>query len=120
MKIINSKFFIYIFTKFVEDQIRDSIATNTLEIKEHGFAFGQISDIESWFSLLLQSGLINEDKQITVTGYSLGGNLATAFHILHQDEGLIKNTFTFNGTGVGSVGGLFDTITAQEKLYSYC
>ncbi len=76
--------------------------------------------MEQWFQTLKKEGLISNNQQITVTGYSLGGHLATAFHILHQDEGLIKNTFTFNGAGVGSIGSLFDTITAQEKLYSYC
>ena len=74
--------------------------------------------VENWFSSLLKSGLIHEDKQITVTGYSLGGHLATAFHILHQDERIIKNTFTFNGAGVGYIGG--DKLTTAGKLYSYC
>ncbi|MBR6027231.1 MAG: hypothetical protein IK065_06530, partial [Neisseriaceae bacterium] len=90
-------------TEFVEDQVRDCVATNTLEIAETGWAFGQISDMEQWFQNLKKEGLIPNGKQITVTGYSLGGHLATAFHILHQDENLIKNTFTFNGAGVGSV-----------------
>jgi len=44
-----------------------------------------------------------------VTGYSLGGHLATAFTILHQDDlttfgaPLIKETYTFNGAGVGII-----------------
>ena len=72
-------------TEFVEDQVRDCVATNTLEIAETGWAFGQISDMEQWFQNLKKEGLIPNGKQITVTGYSLGGHLATAFHILHQD-----------------------------------
>ena len=35
-------------TEFIEDAVRDNRATNTLEIKEKGFAFGQIADMERW------------------------------------------------------------------------
>ena len=101
-------------TEFVEDYIHDNIATNTHEIADKGWAFGQISDMEQWFQSLKNAKLIGENQQITVTGYSLGGHLATAFHILHQDENLINNTFTFNGAGVGSMGG--DEITTKEEL----
>ena len=99
-------------TEFVEDQLRDSIATNTLEISKTGWAMGQISDMERWFLSLKDNGLIGEEQPITVTGYSLGGHLATSFHILHSEQ--IKNTFTFNGAGVGDVGG--DGLTTKEEL----
>ena len=103
-------------TEFIEDQVRDSVVTNTSEIKEHGWAFGQISDMEEWFSSLKTAGLIPNGQKINVTGYSLGGHLATAFHILHSEQ--IEKTFTFNGAGVGSIGG--DKVTTDEELYSYC
>ncbi|MBO7081353.1 MAG: hypothetical protein J6V99_04875, partial [Neisseriaceae bacterium] len=99
-------------TEFVEDQLRDSIATNTLEITEVGWAMGQISDMEEWFTALKEEGIIGKDQKINVTGYSLGGHLATAFHILHSDQ--IDKTFTFNGAGVGSVGG--DEMTTATEL----
>ena len=101
-------------TEFIEDYIRDNIATNTYEIFKTGWAWGQIADMEEWFSSLKTAGLIPDNQQITVTGYSLGGHLATAFHILHQNENLIKNTLTFNGAGVGSMGG--DDITTDKEL----
>ena len=103
-------------TEFVEDQLRDSIATNTLEITKVGWAMGQISDMEAWFNTLKTKGIIGEDQKITVTGYSLGGHLATSFHILHSEQ--IDKTFTFNGAGVGDVGS--DGLTTKEELYSYC
>ncbi|MBP5789608.1 MAG: hypothetical protein J6W29_05175, partial [Neisseriaceae bacterium] len=99
-------------TEFVEDQLRDSIATNTLEITKTGWAMGQISDMEDWFASLKREGLVGKDQKINVTGYSLGGHLATAFHILHSEQ--IEKTFTFNGAGVGSIGG--DEITTKEEL----
>lgn len=61
-------------TEFVDDAVRDCRATNELEIKEKGFAFGQISDMKEWIDELRRDGAMKD--HITVTGYSLGGHLA--------------------------------------------
>lgn len=61
-------------TEFVDDAVRDSRVTNELEIKEKGFAFGQISDMKEWIDELRKDGAMKD--HITVTGYSLGGHLA--------------------------------------------
>ena len=96
-------------TEFVDDAARDNEATNSLEVKDFGFAFGQIDDMQRWFKSLQQDGLIPPDQQVSVTGYSLGGHLATAFNILHgadvtaSGQPLIKQVVTFNGAGVGKV-----------------
>ena len=39
-------------TEFVDDAVRDSRATNELEIADKGFAFGQISDMKEWIDEL--------------------------------------------------------------------
>ena len=36
-------------TEFIDDAIRDSMATNTLEIFDTGFAWGQLADMEDWY-----------------------------------------------------------------------
>lgn len=96
-------------TEFADDAARDNQATNSLEIKDKGWAFGQIADMEQWFSSLKSSGTLDPATPITVTGYSLGGHLATAFNLLHQNDltafgaPLISATYTFNGAGVGLV-----------------
>ena len=100
-------------TEFVDDAARDSQATNTFEIADRGWAFGQISDMVRWVRLLQEKGLV--DGKVNVTGYSLGGHLATAFNLLQRggafnwkDEASgiqhhldINSTYTFNGAGVG-------------------
>ena len=88
-------------TEFIDDSARDNQATNTLEIKEKGWAFGQIDDMERWHQSLRDDKTIGDGEEIILTEYSLGGHLATAFNILHKDEKRIKNTYTFNGAGVG-------------------
>ncbi|MBF9263945.1 hypothetical protein [Paracidovorax cattleyae] len=91
-------------TEFADDAARDNQATNTLEIKEKGWAFGQIADMEAWFQTLRSRGLIGDTEQVTVTGYSLGGHLAAAFTQLREeknDGGRVAATYTFNGAGVG-------------------
>jgi len=37
-------------TEFIDDTLRDSVATNGMEIKEFGWVFGQISDMEAWYA----------------------------------------------------------------------
>ena len=91
-------------TEFIDDSAHDNQATNTLEIKNKGWAFGQIADMEKWVRSLRADGFIGNGKEVSVTGYSLGGHLATAFNILHnykESDIKIKQTFTFNGAGVG-------------------
>ncbi|HEX5391974.1 MAG TPA: hypothetical protein VFW68_01745 [Rhodocyclaceae bacterium] len=93
-------------TEFIDDAARDNTATNTLEIKDKGFAFGQIDDMEVWYKHLTNDGLIPAGAKYSVTGYSLGGHLATAFNLLRQEDGTqgrVDNVYTFNGAGVGSV-----------------
>jgi pimeloyl-ACP methyl ester carboxylesterase len=95
-------------TEFIDDAARDNEATNK-EIKDFGFAFGQLADMEKWYqSLNLPAG-----AKVDVTGYSLGGHLATAFNLMHQDE--VGQVITFNGAGIGKIGdgSLADT---QDKL----
>ena len=99
-------------TEFIEDSIHDNRATNTLEIKEKGWAFGQIADMEKWFNEIKSK----IDGPLSVTGYSLGGHLATAFNILHHGEGLIKDTYTFNGAGVGIVNGAENGSVALRNI----
>ena len=90
-------------TEFIDDAARDSEATNKLEIHGGGWAMGQIADMDDWYTSLKASGKLAADAHFSVTGYSLGGHLATAFNLLHQGEGHITSTYTFNGAGVGTV-----------------
>ena len=87
-------------TEFIDDAARDNEATNKLEIKEKGWAFGQLSDMETWYQSLKSRGLI--DSQLSVTGYSLGGHLATAFNLMHQPKG--SESFDFLRAELGQLG----------------
>ena len=92
-------------TEFVDDAVRDNLATNELEIKNTGWAWGQMRDMEAWYdSLTKNPAFLGEGKAFSVTGYSLGGHLATAFNLLHPR--VAEKVVTFNGAGVGkAVGG---------------
>jgi hypothetical protein len=81
-------------TEFIDDAVRDSESTNN-EIKELGFAFGQLTDMEDWYESIKSK--IPPGTKPKVTGYSLGGHLATAFNLMHQGE--IDQVITFNGAG---------------------
>mgnify|MGYP000851804900 FL=1 len=90
-------------TEFIDDAIRDSMATNTLEVHDAGWAFGQIADMEDWYAELKSNGSIPSGARLDVTGYSLGGHLATAFNLLHNGALNGGQVVTFNGAGVGSL-----------------
>ncbi|MFT3736952.1 MAG: calcium-binding protein [Rhodocyclaceae bacterium] len=95
-------------TEFIDDAVRDSESTNK-DIKDTGWGFGQIDDMRNWYESI--------KSQITgplsVTGYSLGGHLATAFNLLYP--GVASKVVTFNGAGVGTVQGL-PTLVGQQAL----
>ncbi|MBL8470599.1 MAG: hypothetical protein KF778_18050 [Rhodocyclaceae bacterium] len=93
-------------TEFIDDAARDNQETNAMEIRNSGFAFGQIADMEAWYRELNNDPAMLKGKNFSVTGYSLGGHLATAFYRLRRDEGQdarITQTFTFNGAGIGQI-----------------
>jgi Ca2+-binding RTX toxin-like protein len=102
-------------TEFLDDAARDHTATNVLEIKEKGWAFGQISDMEDWYETLRTSGKIPDGARFSVTGYSLGGHLATAFNLLHGSEMNGGEVVTFNGAGVGKIGTADGTLTSTQQ-----
>ena len=81
-------------TEFIDDAARDNQATNVLEVKEFGWAFGQIDDMKTWVDGLYAAGKISPTSPLNVTGYSLGGHLATAFNLLYP--GATQGTYTFN------------------------
>jgi pimeloyl-ACP methyl ester carboxylesterase len=85
-------------TEFVDDAARDNQATNTMEVAKTGFAWGQLRDMEAWYQQLLREGKLVAG-QFSVTGYSLGGHLATAFSVMHNSD--VKQVVAFNGAGIG-------------------
>ncbi|MGQ0598529.1 putative Ig domain-containing protein [Aquabacterium sp.] len=90
-------------TEFIDDSARDNQATNTLEIKETGFAWGQLRDMAAWYGeLTSEGGALAGGRPFSVTGYSLGGHLATAFNLMYGGVAQVQRTVTFNGAGVGT------------------
>ena len=102
-------------TEFIDDAARDNQATNTIEIVDHGLAFGQISDMEAWYKRLKDQGKITDPTQLSVTGYSLGGHLVTAFNLLRTEANppiTLNKVVTFNGAGMGT----WDTRTLSAVI----
>jgi hypothetical protein len=96
-------------TEFLDDAARDNQATNAMEITESGWAFGQIRDMQAWFQQLAADPAMLQGKTFSVTGYSLGGHLATAFNILHPE------VIAINGARAGEIRMDGNRITWPEK-----
>lgn len=63
-------------TEFVDDAVNDCQTTNKT-IKNYGWGFGQIADMEAWYDKLTRDPALLGSNAYSVTGYSLGGHLAT-------------------------------------------
>jgi Ca2+-binding RTX toxin-like protein len=77
------------------------------EIGADGFAFGQLAAMENYYLELTTSGTLPVGATLNVTGYSLGGHLATIFTELHANDPdiVFGHTYTFNGAGRGHITG---------------
>ncbi len=93
------------------DKYRDGLYADG-RIGTHGFAFAQLASMEDYYAWLKSSGTLPDNAVLNVTGYSLGGHMATIFTELHADE--VNNTYSFNAVGRGdyfrSVGTIADMI----------
>jgi Ca2+-binding RTX toxin-like protein len=72
------------------------------DVTLQGFAFAQLASMEDYYQTTVKS-LLPTDAVLNVTGYSLGGNLATVFTQLHSSE--VNHTYTFNAVGRGHISG---------------
>ena len=72
------------------------------DVTLQGFAFAQLASMEDYYQTTVKS-LLPMDAVLNVTGYSLGGNLATVFTELHSSE--VNRTYTFNAVGRGHISG---------------
>ncbi|MGZ5145742.1 MAG: calcium-binding protein, partial [Burkholderiales bacterium] len=101
---------------------RDVLGADT-EINKYGLAFGQLDSMQRYFENL-SSGknwkgvqteqlaqfkdLIASGGQINVTGYSLGGHLATVFTETHLTQ--VSAAYVFNSPGRGNLQGSLSAV----------
>ena len=83
------------------DWERDGQGGAAGEIAGSGFALGQLVSMERYYQELKNSGKLPAGATLNVTGYSLGGHLATVFTELHTADININfgQTVTFNAAG---------------------
>lgn len=60
-------------TEFIDDSAHDNQATNTLEIKNKGWAFGQIADMEKWVQSLKKAEILGNGKEVSVPDTAWAG-----------------------------------------------
>ncbi|QAZ40907.1 hypothetical protein C1M51_16575 [Methylibium sp. Pch-M] len=86
------------------DGERDKAGADITSIAFNGFALAQQDALERYYTWLKQNGQLPTGARLNVTGYSLGGNLATVFTEIHKSDADIQfgETVTFNGAGRGS------------------
>lgn len=103
------------------DRERDAYGAD-LALLTGGFALAQIDTMEKYYAWLKSSGTLPPNAQLNVTGYSLGGHLATVFTELHRTDTDVRlqETVTFNAPGRGtwdlSKGSLSDLLTFYRAV----
>ncbi len=104
------------------DGERDKYGADIKSIAFTGFALAQQEALERYYTWLKQNGHLPAGAKLNVTGYSLGGNLATVFTEIHQNNPDIQfgETVTFNGAGRGqwefSQGSLSDMLSYYHQV----
>lgn len=105
------------------DSERDMEATDKDSIAIIGFALAQLDALEKYYDWLKVNQLLPQGSTLNVTGYSLGGHLATVFTEIHQNDpwlGEFGDTVTFNGAGRGdwntSAGSEADFLAYYRKV----
>ncbi|MDH5640926.1 MAG: hypothetical protein OEY28_06495, partial [Nitrospira sp.] len=93
------------------DWERDGSSGADGEITLEGFAFGQLASMETYYQSLKNSGLLPADAVLNVTGYFLGGHLATVFTELHASD--VNQTYLFNAAGRGPFTVVLSSESAQ-------
>ncbi|HRI39577.1 MAG TPA: hypothetical protein PLO50_13560, partial [Nitrospira sp.] len=96
------------------DWERDGMGGAAGEIAGAGFALGQLVSMERYYQELKSAGKLPIGATLNVTGYSLGGHLATVFTQLHSND--INHTYIFNGAGIGQVGGVTPVLTEDVRI----
>jgi Ca2+-binding RTX toxin-like protein len=100
------------------DRGRDGFGADVQGIFANGFALAQLNALEEYYAWLKQSGTLPIGATLNVTGYSLGGHLATVFTEIHANDPDVdlSRTFTFNGAGRGTWTG---TAADPRAIVSY-
>jgi len=104
------------------DWSRDGASGADGQIAVRGLALGQLAAAEDYFALLKSSGKLPTGAKLDVTGYSLGGHIATVFTEMHVNDADIQfgETVTFNAPGRGSVNGgrVKEAVTRYKEILS--
>ena len=97
------------------DWQRDGLPGAAGEIAGTGFALGQLVSMERYYrELKADPTKLPPGAILNVTGYSLGGHLATVFTQLHANE--LAATYTFNGAGRGGINGGPSGLSETERI----
>lgn len=97
------------------DWERDGLSGADGEIAQTGFALAQLVSMEKYYrSLKADPTKLPAGAVLNVTGYSLGGHLATVFTELHASE--VNATYTFNGAGRGRIHGGTTGVPEGERI----
>ena len=99
------------------DKFRDLHGADQSGITYHGFALAQVDALERYYEWLIANVPGLSEGPLYVTGYSLGGHLATIFTEMHPE---VVHAYIFNGAGRGdwdqSKGSLFDILDLYRAV----
>lgn len=102
------------------DSERDMRDTDQNGVVMTGFALAQLDALEKYYEWIKANQLLPQGATLNVTGYSLGGHLATVFTEIHRNDpwlGGWGSTVTFNGAGRGTWDGSIGTEADMLAYY---